>query len=206
MKFYDVTLPISPNIPVWPGHPAIKLELVRRIEDGARSNVSFLACSAHTGTHVDAPLHFITSGADVATLPLDVLIGPAVVADLSDADVITAERLERLGLRNVHRLLLKTRNSSLSRDVFHDDYVALTVDAAHWVVERGVCLIGVDYLSVEDFGSDGAVHRALLGAGLVILEGVDLSSVPAGDYQLYCLPLKLVGSDGAPVRAILVQE
>jgi len=206
MKLYDVTLPISPALPVWPSDQPIKLERVRRMEDGAKNNLSNLACSVHIGTHVDAPLHFIADGGDILSLPLDVLIGPARVVELLDVNAITADLLARLDLRGVTRLLFKTRNSYLSRDVFHQDFSALANDAARWIVERGIRLVGVDYLSVEHFQGDGSVHRTLMGAGLVIIEGLDLSQAPPGDYTLYCLPLKLAGSEGAPARVVLASE
>ncbi len=206
MKLYDVTLPVSPGLPVWPGDPPVKLERVRRMEDGAKNNLSHLACSVHMGTHVDAPLHFIADGTDVVSLPLDALIGPARVIEIPDTDEITIGTLARLDLSRVERLLFKTRNSHLSRDVFHRDFAAVALDAAQWLVQHGVRLVGVDYLSVERFGGDGSVHRTLLGAGVIVVEGLDLRDVPPGDYTLCCLPMKLVGSEGAPARVILSEE
>jgi len=205
MKIYDVTQPVSPAMPVWPGDPPVSLKRVKRIEDGAKDNLSHLASSVHIGTHVDAPLHFIAGGGDILSLSLDVLTGPATVIALPDADAITAGDLARLNLpRQVKRLLFKTRNGTLPTTEFSKDFVALTLDAAQWIVERGVRLVGVDYLSVEHFGGDGSVHRALLSAGVVVVEGLDLRDVPPGDYALYCLPMKLAGSEGAPARVILV--
>jgi arylformamidase len=207
MKIYDVTLPVSPAMPVWPGDPPVTLKMVKRIEDGAKDNLSHLACSVHIGTHVDAPLHFIAGGGDISSLSLDALIGPATVVALPDADAITAGDLARLNLpRTVKRLLFKTRNGALPNTEFAKDFVALTLDAAQWIVERGMRLVGVDYLSVERFGGDGSVHRTLLGAGVVAIEGLDLRDVPPGDYILYCLPIKLAGSEGAPARVILMAE
>ncbi len=205
MRIYDVTWPVSPEMPVWPGDPPVRLERVKRMEDGAKDNVSHLACSVHVGTHVDAPLHFIVDGADTASLSLDTLVGPAQVVSLPDADAITASLLAPLDLRGVSRLLFKTSNSDLTHARFVEDFVALTADAAQWLVERGVRLVGVDYLSVERFGGDGSVHRALLGAGVVVIEGLDLRNVSPGDYTLFCLPLKLAGSEGSPARVILVE-
>jgi arylformamidase len=135
-----------------------------------------------------------------------VLIGPAKVVEIPDTDVITAESLARFDLNGVKRLLFKTRNSHLSHDVFHKDFAAMTLDAAQWIVQHGIRLVGVDYFSVERFGSDGSVHRALMSAGLVIVETLDLRDVPPGDYTLYCLPMKLVGSEGAPARVVLAEE
>jgi len=205
MRIYDVTWPISPEMPVWPGDPPVRLERIKRMEDGAKDNVSHLACSVHVGTHVDAPLHFIVGGADVTSLSLDILAGPAKVVSLPDADAITASLLAPLDLRGVSRLLFKTSNSDLTHARFVEDFVALTADTAQWLIERGVRLVGVDYLSVERFGGDGSVHRALLGAGVVVIEGLDLRNVSPGDYTLFCLPLKLAGSEGSPARVILVE-
>jgi len=206
MQIYDVTRPISPAMPVWPGHPPVVLERVASIAQGHRSNVSRLAGTVHIGTHVDAPVHFVAGGTDVTTLPLYVLIGPARVVELPDADVISAESLAHLDLKGVQRLLFKTRNGQLRQDEFDAGFVALTLDAAQWVMEQGVQLVGVDYLSVERMGGDGSVHRALLGAGVVVVEGLDLRAVPPGDYELVCLPLKLVGCDGAPARVVLISK
>jgi arylformamidase len=175
------------------------------MERGDRLNLSRLISSVHIGTHVDAPLHFVASGTDVTSLPLDVLIGPARVIELPDADVITAESLARFDLTGVKRLLFKTRNGQLRQNEFDTRFVTLSLDAAQWVIEHGVQLVGVDYLSVERFEGDGSVHRALLGAGVVVVEGLDLRDVPPGDYVLACLPLKLVGSDGAPARTVLIE-
>ena len=206
MRIYDVTQPVSPAMPVWPGDPPVILERVASMERGDRLNLSRLAGTVHIGTHVDAPLHFVAGAADVTLLPLDVLIGPARVVEFPDADVITAESLARFDLNGVKRLLFKTRNGQLRRDEFDAGFVALALGAAQWVIELGVQLVGVDYLSVERFGGDGSVHRALLGAGVVVVEGLDLRAVPPGDYTLTCLPLKLVGSDGAPARVVLIAK
>ena len=208
MKIYDVTWPVSSALPVWPGDPPVQLARVRSMDDGERNNLSNMACSVHIGTHVDAPLHFIADGIDITALSLDVMLGQARVIELPDAaaDAITVETLSRFDLSGVTRLLFKTRNRHLSRDVFHKDFIAIAPDAAQWLVERGVKLVGVDYLSVERFGGDGSVHRTLLGAGMILIEGLDLSAVPPGDYRLCCLPLKLVGSEGAPARVVLQQQ
>ncbi len=185
----------------------MELRRRRNMINGDKCNDSDLSCNLHTGTHVDAPLHFLADGADVTALALDTLIGPAVVAALPEVDVITADDLERLALPpHTRRLLLRTRNSeSWSRGdrEFHRDFVALTADAAHWVVARGIQLIGVDYLSVQRFHDGPETHITLLQAGVVILEGLNLSQVVPGDYELICLPLKLAGAEGAPARTVL---
>ncbi len=205
--YLDISLTISPDLPHWPGSPSIELSRRRDMDRGDPVNDSTLVCGVHTGTHVDAPLHFLADGADVTHLSLEALIGPAVVAELPDVDVITARDLEALNLpAATRRLLLRTRNSEIwqrgDRE-FHTDFVALTVDAAHWVVERSIRLIGVDYLSVQIFRGDPETHMALLRAKIVIVEGLNLAQVAPGNYELICLPLKLAGAEGAPARAVL---
>ena len=205
--YLDISLSISPDLPYWPGSPRIELSRRRDMDQGDPVNDSTLRCGVHSGTHVDAPLHFLADGTDVTQLSLDALIGPAVVAALPDVEFITASDLEALNLPvDTQRLLLHTRNSEFWQrgdSEFHTDFVALTVDAAQWVVARGIRLIGVDYLSVQIFGGDPQTHIALLQAGVVIVEGLNLSRVASGTYELICLPLKLVGAEGAPARAVL---
>ena len=166
-----------------------------------------MICDVHIGTHIDAPLHYIKDGKSIEQLELDDLIGPAVVAYLSEAETITKNVLEELSLpEDTRRLLLRTRNSSLwetGSHRFQTNYVALTQDAAQWIVDRGIYLIGVDYLSVQRYGEDSQTHEILLSAGVIIVEGLNLAHVESGMYELICLPLKLVGSDGAPARAVL---
>ena len=211
MKILDISVPVGPDLPVWPGDPRIVLQRYRAIAKGDTSNDSHLACSVHCGTHVDAPAHFIENGKTVELLPLDILIGPAWVVEVANADVITPEILENLSIPpDTRRLLFKTKNSAFWNDSRHDfkpDFAALSTDAAGWIVEKGIRLVGIDYLSIQMFSDTGALtHRILLEAGVVILEGLDLQKVRLGSYQLICLPLKLVGSDGAPSRAVLVEE
>lgn len=205
--YLDISLTISPDLPYWPGSPPAQLHRRRDMARGDHANDSVLTCGVHTGTHFDAPLHFLADGADVTTLPLDVLIGPAVVAALPEVDAITAADLTKLNLpTDTQRLLLRTRNSEgWRRDdrEFTKDFVALTADAAQWVVERGIRLIGVDYLSVQRFHDDHQTHLTLLTANVVILEGLNLAEAAPGAYELICLPLKLANSDGAPGRAVL---
>mgnify|MGYP003596249269 FL=1 len=205
--YLDISLAISPDLPRWPGSPLTELTRRRDMGRGDPVNDSTLVCGVHVGTHVDAPLHFLADGADVTHLALDALIGPAVVAFLPDVDAVTADDLEALKLpADTRRLLLRTRNSESwqrgDRD-FHADFVALTADAARWVVARGIRLIGVDYLSVQIFQGDPATHIALLQAQVVIVEGLNLFQVAPGNYELICLPLKLAGAEGAPARAVL---
>lgn len=209
MTIYDISLPISPDLPVWPGDSAIVIEEIFSMDKGADANVSRLEAGVHIGTHVDAPHHFLNDGRTVENLALDILTGPAFVLHVNDdVDSITAEVLDAAPIPPAtSRLLLRTKNSRLwtsdSRK-FHSDFIAISSDGAEWLVEHGIQLIGVDYLSVAAFDDSVPTHKTLLSAGIIVLEGCDLSQVPQGDYDLYCLPLKLVGSDGAPARTILV--
>ncbi len=208
MQTYDISVAVSPDLPAWPGDPGVVLERVEKIESGADSNLTRLSMSAHSGTHVDAPYHFLQDGVSIDQLPIDLFTGRAYVLHLSDVDLITAQVLENAAIPpRTRRVLFKTRNSDLwaRREAdFHPDYVALSADAASYLVDRGVKLVGVDYLSVAPFNATVSTHEILLKAGVVIVEGLDLSEVAQGRYTFYCLPLKLVGADGAPARAILV--
>ena len=195
---------------LYPGNPALRLEASSRIASGGRSNVSQLSIGTHTGTHVDAPKHFLDDAAPVDQLPLDVLIGPCRVLDLTHLSGPVSARDLEVGLEDdpEARVLIKTRNSDLwSQPLsgFPQGYVALSGEAAAWLVQRGVRLVGVDFLSVEVYGSVGfPAHHSLLEGGVVILEGLDLTKASAGNYELVCLPLKLKGGDGAPARAVLI--
>jgi arylformamidase len=203
----DISLPISPASVVWPATP--KPQLTRRlsIDKGDAVNDSDLFMNVHTGTHIDAPVHHLRyqQGADLA--PLDAMIGEAWVVDVSKSRDIDVDVLKTAWpSENAKRVLLKTRNSELwkrGQTEFTSDYTALTESAADWILARGVRLIGIDYLSIQRFLDPPTVHRVLLGAGVLVLEGLDLSRVPAGRYELICLPLKLVECDGAPARAVL---
>jgi arylformamidase len=207
MRIYDISLGVSPELPVWPGDPPIVLKRVAKIEDGANANVTHFSGSVHSGTHIDAPIHFLENGAGVDSLPLNILIGRAYVIDLSDASVIDAETLGAAGIPpRTKRLLLKTKNSELWakwETRFHEDFVGVNKSGAEWLIRKGVRLVGIDYLSIAPFKQSKEPHQILLGAEVVILEGLNLFEVRQGRYNLYCLPLKLMGSDGAPARAIL---
>jgi arylformamidase len=207
----DISVPLSPGLPVWPGDPRIVLERYRVIGGGSVSNDSRLACSVHAGTHVDAPGHFIENGSTVEQLPLDILMGRTWVAEALTADVITPDLLEDLDMpAGTTRLLFKTRNSSIwenPEQPFKTDFVALNADAAAWIVDHGIRLVGIDYLSIQMFEDPEApTHRILLKAGVIIVEGLNLRRIRPGSYRLICLPLKLAGSDGAPARAVLIEE
>jgi arylformamidase len=190
---------------VYEGDPGVEIAPRLEIARGDTANVSLLSMGSHTGTHVDAPAHFIEGGATVEALPVDSLIGPALVAEVGSERLIGRRDLEPLPLDGQSRLLLKTRNSALwAAGDFSRDFVALDLEGARYLTERGLRLIGIDYLSIEAFHSPGhPVHRHLLGAGVVILEGLDLSRVAPGVYELVCLPLPVRGIDGAPCRAVL---
>jgi arylformamidase len=211
MKIYDISLTVTPSLPVWPGDPAIVLERISKMEEGENNNVSRLETSVHAGTHVDAPYHFLQEGKTIESLPLEVLVGPAQVIALGeDVDLISADVLKSAGLEaGTERVLFKTRNSKIwerNEPDFQTGFVAVSPDGASYLVEQGIRLVGVDYLSVAPYKQSTPTHRILLGASMVILEGVDLTGVPAGHYELCCLPLKLGGSDGAPARAILIER
>jgi arylformamidase len=210
MTIYDISLSLSPDLPTWPGDPELKLELFESMDQGAHVNVTKISTSVHVGTHVDAPHHFLNDGRTVEGLSLDVLTGPCYVVQLPDGiDAITAEVLDRTEVTSeMKRVLFGTRNSHLwarGESGFQTDFVAITEDGAEWLVGRGIQLVGVDYLSVAPYGDSEPTHKVLLGGGVIVVEGLNLAHVMRGFYDLYCLPLKIVGCDGAPARAILVQ-
>ena len=206
-QILDISVPLQSEMPTWPGSAGLILTHTKRLAAGDLSNESRLDCGVHTGTHVDAPWHFLEEGPTVEQLPLEVLIGPAVVAFLPLIEAISASDLASLALpKGIKRLLLRTRNSELWAEAvteFKKDYVALTADAARWVVNQGIRLIGVDYLSVQRYDDSPLTHQILLKAGVIVVEGLNLIHVESGSYELICLPLNLVGADGAPARAVL---
>lgn len=208
MRTYDITLTITPDLPTWPGDPRVVLERVGKIENGDNANVSRVGMGVHTGTHVDAPYHFLPEGRTVEQLNLNLLTGRAYVLHLPEVDRITAAVLEEAQIPpRTRRLLFKTRNSQYWAEPangFRTDFVGITADGAEALVKRGVKLVGVDYLSVAPYKESRPTHEILLSAGVVVIEGLDLSQVSQGRYTLFCLPLKLGGSDGAPARAILI--
>lgn len=208
-RIYDVSVPIRSGGLIYPGNPAIAIEAQQAISKGAGANVSTISFGSHTGTHVDAVKHFFDDGQTIDEVPLDKLVGPAVlIAVADDVTSVTAEILKSHDLGSSTRLLIRTRNSSLLGDPeFHRDYTFLAPDGAEYLVERGVELVGVDYLSIEQFRSGHhRTHRALLGNGVVIVEGLNLTEPPPGEYDFCCLPLRLEGLDGAPARAILISR
>ncbi len=204
-RIFDVTVPLSSSVPTFPGDPRFHMEFTHKIEDGQPYNVARITMGAHSGTHVDAPYHFLADGATVEQLPLEILLGKARVVEISAREKIERSDLEALDLRDDLRVLIKTRMSGQLRlPHFQEDFVYLTPDAATYLVQAGIKLVGIDYLSVEQFGShDFASHHALLGAGVVIIEGLDLSQVEPGEYEMACLPLRIAGADGSPARVVL---
>ena len=201
-RLIDISMPLRGGMPYWPDDPAPRFERLLDRRRGDACTVTALSMSAHTGTHVDAPLHYLRGGRSVETMDLEGLLGPARVLEIADAAAVTVAELERHRVRRGDRLLLKTRNSWLSgAGRLASDYVALAADAAAWLAGRGVRAIGIDGLSVDPPGDDAA-HLALLGAGVWIVEGLRLAGVPAGRYDLLCLPLRLA-AEGAPARALL---
>ena len=206
---YDVSLPIRNGGLIYPGNPPISITAQQAISQGAGANVSRLDFGSHTGTHVDAPKHFFDDGAGVDALSLDVLMGPARLLAFEDSVTSIGEaELRAHDLSGVSRILLKTRNSAWlasGSTEFHKDYTYVAPDGAEYLAALDMKLVGVDYLSVEQFHSGHhKTHRTLLENGIVIVEGLDLSAPAMGPYELRCLPLRLVGLDGAPARAVLI--
>ncbi len=212
MKIYDISVPISGQTPVYEGDPKVEITTANAIAKGDAANVSKLCFGAHTATHVDAPNHFIEGTRKVGELPLEVLIGRVRVVELpQEAMAIEVSHIENANLKGVERVLFKTRNSEFWNDFgqgFRKDFTYIAPDTAKKLVESGAKLVGIDYLSVEKFGSeDFATHLTLLKNQVIIIEGLNLREIKAGDYELICLPLKIVGGtgDGAPARTVLRQ-
>jgi len=209
MKIFDVSVPISSRLPTWPGDPKVSLERVSSIARGDAANVSRLDAGVHTGTHVDAPVHFVDGATGIDSIPLETLVGPCLVVE---ADPPWLElRPEDLPASAHTRILFKTRNSArwAARKIdFETEFVAVGLELARRLVAEDKILVGVDYLSVESYHApfEHPVHHTLLEARIVVIEGLDLSAVEPGEYDLYCLPLKLVGSDGAPARTMLLRR
>jgi arylformamidase len=210
MTIYDISLSISESLIVWPGDPPVGISQPAHVDRGDAFTVSRLDVGSHVGTHVDAPAHMIRGGQTVDGLALEVLIGPAWVAYVPGASVLSAEVLETLDLpAGVERVLFRTRNSERwahGEAGFFRGYVGVSGDGARWLVDHGVRLVGIDYLSIAPFDDPVSAHQVLLGAGVVVVEGLNLSGVEPGSYRLICLPLKIAGAEGAPARVVLVDE
>lgn len=208
-KIIDISVPVNHNIPLWPNSSGLCLTRIAQIGKKSAVNETHIEMNVHIGTHIDAPLHFISKGLSIDKSPLDTFIGPAFVAYLPKVKEITAKDLSALKLpKGVKRILFKTSNSLLwEKKVkkFKQDYVGLTADAASWLVKRDIKLVGIDYLSVAKFSEAVAVHKILLGNNIYIVESLNLVGVKPGNYELICLPLKLAGSEASPVRAILIK-
>ena len=210
MEIYDVSLPLSAGTTTYPGDPGIEITPWKTLAAGDSANVSLLHFGAHSGTHVDAPAHFIEGGATVDSLPLESLVGPARVVEVPDDVIVIDENfITANSFEDCQRVLFKTRNSSFwnsPEQTFREDYTYLNSSAAARLIDSGIKLVGIDYLSIERFNSERfETHQLLLSKGVVILEGLDLRGVNGGLYELICLPLKIAGGsgDGAPARAIL---
>ena len=206
-RIYDISVPIRTGGLVYPGNPEIDVSLQQAVAKGAGANVSFVRFGSHTGTHADAARHFFDDGQTVDQIPLDRLIGPALLLGFpDDLRAVGADDLKKHDLKGQTRILLRTRNSALlAQREFAKDYTYLAPDGAQYLVDNGVELVGIDYLSIEQFHSGHhKTHRTLLEKSVVILEGLDLSVPAPGQYQLICLPLRIEGCDGAPARAVLL--
>jgi arylformamidase len=203
-RIHDVTVPLTPGMPTYPGDPPFELEPLRTLAED-RYRLSRLVLGTHAGTHVDAPAHFIDGAATVDQLPLEILLGKARVVELPSRERVERADLEALDLRDDLRVLLKTRMSGqMLRAGYQEDHLYVTVDAAHYLAQAGIKLVGFDYLSIDRSGSaDFPAHQALLGAGVVVVEGLDLSEVDPGEYDMSCLPLRVGGGDAAPARVVL---
>ena len=203
-RIHDVTVPLVPGLAVYPGDPPLELEPLQKAGE-APYGLSRLSLTTHCGTHVDAPAHFVPGGATVDVLPLEILMGKTRVVELRDRERVERADLEALDLRDDLRVLLKTRMSGqLLKAGYQQDHVYLTEDGALYLVQAGLKLVGFDYLSIDRFSNSSfPAHHALLGAGVIVVEGLDLSDVEAGEYEMACLPLRVGGGDGAPARVVL---
>ncbi|MDA7818348.1 cyclase family protein [Sulfurimonas sp.] len=201
---YDITLGISNSTITWPGNPKVNISKKNSIASGDICNVTNIDIGAHTGTHIDAPYHFVENGKKTESISIDNLIGVCYVLEVETKSLIELKHIENIDFTKYKKILFKTMNSQyLLQKEFNENFIALSLDAAEYLIDKGVHLIGIDYLSIESFYSDGSVHKKLLGNNIVVLEGINLLEVSEGEYELICLPLKVIGSDGAPSRVIL---
>lgn len=206
MSIIDISVPLRKEMPVWPGSIDYIHEQTMSFAKGDQCIISNMQIDMHMGTHIDAPLHFLKDGDSVEKLPLDLFCGPVYVVDLTHAEMIGEKELSALRLPDkVERIIFKTKNSFTlwEKNEFDRNFVALTADGAKWLVKKGIKMVGNDYLSVQRFNDSPEVHHVLLGAGIGVLEGIVLGHVEPGEYELICLPLKIVGAEGAPARAAL---
>lgn len=211
MIIKDITLTIMSGMVVWPGDDEVQLYRQQKIEDGANANVSFVGMSVHTGTHIDAPYHFLKEGRTIEQIPVELFVGKTQVIQIPEnVTVIDARVLKEIQFDpGITKILFKTANSEFwkkSKQEFQTSFVGIAADAAQVLVDRGINVVGIDYLSIAPYKNSRPTHEILLKAKMLIIEGVNLSNVEPGIYTMYCLPLKLKGSDGAPARVILVEE
>jgi arylformamidase len=202
----DVSVPLRTGMVHWPDNPPVRIERMLDIEHGDAANVSTISMGSHTGTHMDAPLHFVRGGKGLDEMPLEATIGRARVIEIHDPQSVKPDELRPHRLRGGERILLKTRNSARRwyEEAFIEDFVYVSQEAARYLATCEVQTVGIDYLSVGGFIQDGVeTHQALLEASIWVIEGLDLSQVEPGEYELICLPLKVKRGDGAPARAIL---
>lgn len=203
-KIYDISVGIQESMPTWPGDPGFERTLAHSISEGASSDVSIIRMGSHTGTHVDAPAHFLEGAPTIERLSLDVLVGEVVVVEIESETSITVAELEAAGVAGEMRVICKTRNSALwETPEFTADFVYFTPEAAEYLAGTGTRLVGIDYLSVGEYHQGVGAHHAFLKSGIVIVEGLNLSGVEPGRYEIMCLPLKIIGADGAPARVLL---
>ena len=208
MKLYDASIPIRKGMVTFPGDPPFRMEPCFQREKGDPFDLALISMGTHLGTHVDPPAHYLEGGATVDEIPLNTLVGPGIVLDMRGVSQIDRHSLEDTPLGDHVKVLLKTDNGPLLLESsFHEDYVHLTEDGASYLVEKGVSLVGIDYLSIERYQNpDAPVHRALLQAGVLIVEGVHLLEIPPGPYEIFCLPICIKGADGAPARVLLREQ
>ena len=211
MQIKDITLPVYPSMPVWPGDEEVTLYRQQKIENGNNANVSFLGFSVHTGTHIDAPYHFLQDGYTVECIPMDRMIGEVQVIEIPDsAQSIGVKELSSAGIhQHTSRILFKTTNSlywEKHEQKFQKDFVALENDGAQWLVDKGIRTVGIDYLSIAPFSRGKQTHETLLKSEILIIEGLNLSGIEVGVWNLICLPLKLNGAEGSPARVVLTRE
>ncbi|MDX1953349.1 MAG: cyclase family protein [Verrucomicrobiota bacterium] len=205
-KWVDVSVPIRSGMVHWPDNPAVNVSRMMDMDKGAVCNVSILSFGAHTGTHMDGPLHFVKGGAGLDTMPFEATIGPARVIEIKDKESVKVYELENQRLKAGERILFKTRNSKKSwkSDAFDDHFVYVSKEASQFIVDAGVQTVGIDYLSVGGYYKDGVeTHQILLGAKVWIIEGINLAKIAPGKYDMICLPIKVANSDGAPARVLL---
>ncbi|MHA1357517.1 MAG: cyclase family protein [Candidatus Helarchaeota archaeon] len=207
-ELYDISIPISSNTPIYPGDTKIEVKPLYSIQKGDSANISELKLGTHSGTHVDVPYHFLQEGEKLNTISLDKFCGNAKVVELDVAEKITPKDLTAFLIQKDEIILFKTKNSKLwNLNEFQKDFIYLSPEAAEYLVRQGVKLVGIDYLSIEKYKSENHLtHTTLLQNGILILEGINLREVPSGEYFLICFPLKLIGVDGSPVRAVLFEK